>query len=102
MLRSIKVTTTTADEDILKNVDIQKRICERLSITEEKYLLLLSKDGIKMDLTISFSATNKVSVNDCLFDDLFEDSVFTIGEKVLIKSVKIKTPATFFVLMDVD
>lgn len=49
-----------------------------------------------MDLTISFSATNKVSVNGCLFDDIFEDSVFTIGEKVLIKSVRIKTPVTFF------
>lgn len=102
MLRSIKVTTATADEDILKNVDIQKRICERLAITEDKYSQLLGKDGIKMDLTISFSTANKVSVNSCLFDDLFEDSVFTTGEKILIKSVKIKTPATFFVLIDVD
>lgn len=102
MLRSIKITTTKADEDILLNTDLQKRICERLAITKDKYSLLLGKDGIKMDLTISFSATNKVSVNGNLFDDLFEDSVFTTGEKILIKSVKIKTPATFFVLIDVD
>ena len=102
MIRSIKITTATADEDILKNIDIQKRICERLAITEDKYLRLLGKDGIKMDLTISFSATNKVSVNDNLFDDIFEDSVFTTGGKILVKNVKIKTPATFFVLIDVD
>lgn len=102
MIRSIKITTATVDEDILKNVDIQKRICERLAIAEDKYLRLLGKDGIKMDLTISFSATNKVSVNNCLFDDIFEDSVFTTGGKILVKTVKIKTPATFFVLIDVD
>lgn len=102
MLRTIKITTTTADEDILKNVDLQKRICERLSMDESKYLLMLANDGIKMDITISFSATNKVSVNDNLFDDVFEDSIFTTGDKILVKSVKIKTPATFFVMVDMD
>lgn len=101
MLRSIKITTTKADENILLNTDLQKRICERLGKTEEEYNILLGKDGISMDLTISFSATNKVSVNNCLFDDVFEDSVFTLGEKILVKSVRIKTPSTFYVLVDV-
>ena len=101
MLRTIKITTTTTDEDIFKNVDMQKRICERLSITEEKYKNLIERDGIQMDLTISFSATNKVSINGNLFDDVFEDSIFTTGDKILIKSVRVKTPATFFVMVDI-
>lgn len=102
MLRSIKIATTTADEDILLNTDIQKRICERLGKTADAYSKMLSGDGIKMDLTLSFSATNKISINNGLFDDLFEDSIYTLGMKTPIKSVKIKTPATFFVLIDVD
>lgn len=102
MLRSIKVTTTATDEDILLNTNVQKRICERLGIADSDYSKALNGNGIKMDLTISFSATNKISINNGLFDDLFEDSIYTLGMKTPIKSVKIKTPATFFVLIDVD
>ena len=102
MLRSVKFTTTTNDENILDNIDVQKRICERLGIPTDKYLSLLSGDGIKMDFTLFFSATNKVSVNNGLFDDLIEDSVFTSGGKYMVKSIRIKTPTTASILVDMD
>lgn len=95
-----KFTTTTTDEDILKNTDIQKRICDVLGKTADEYTLLLAHDGLKVDFTIFFSAINKISINNGLYNDLIEDTVYTSGGHVLVKSIKIKTATTATLMIE--
>lgn len=97
-----KFSTTNNEEDILNNVNIQKRICERLSIKEEDYGDFVANKGIKMDCTIFFPSINSVSINNGLYNDLIEDSVFTLGEFSNIKSIKIKTATNATIMIDLD
>src|SRR5574344_1673955 len=91
-------TTTTADEDILQNILIKPRIMERLGLTTDaQYAQLFTGDyptGVTMRFDVIFSADNKVSLNNGIYNDLIENAVYSSGDYIRLTSLKIKTAGT--------
>lgn len=101
MMIVTKITTTANDEEVLAHENVKQRLCEALKINEEHYDEKI-KSGLKMDCTLLFSASNKVSINNRLANDLIEDSVYTLGEQAIVSSIKIHTPTTATIVIELD
>jgi len=88
-------TTTGANEDILQNSAIKPRIMERLGATDDaQYASFFSgsnPSGITMKFDIIFTATNKVSLNNGIYNDLIEDMAYSSGGYTKLTSLKVQT-----------
>lgn len=88
-------TTTGTNEDILQNSAIKPRIMERLGLaTDAQYAEVFSGSnplGITMKFDIVFSADNKVSLNNGIYNDLIESMVYSSGSYVKLTSLKVQS-----------
>jgi len=88
-------TTATADADILQNTTIKPRIMERLGLTTDaQYAELFTGTnplGITMKFDIIFSADNKVSLNNGIYNDLIESMAYSSGSYVKLISLKVQS-----------
>lgn len=92
---NVSFTTTAAEQDILQNTAVSAKIKERLGgINDEQYQAILNGDGIELEFTIFFSAANSVSINGKSYNPAIEGVVYSSGDYVYAKSIKINTATT--------
>lgn len=88
-------TTSAINEDILQNSTIKPRIMERLgATTDAQYADFFTGSnalGITMKFDIIFSADNKVSLNNGIYNDLIEDMAYSSGGYTKLTSLKVQT-----------
>jgi len=98
-------TTSTADADILQNITIKPRIMERLGLTtDEQYAAVFAGSdpiGVKMDFDMIFTADNKVSLNNGIYNDLLESMAYSSGDYVKLTSLKVKTAGSGIIIFDI-
>lgn len=96
--RTVNVTTSSANYELMTDASIKASISERLSLTSEQYDALISSDGSginNMNIQILGSGFN-VSINNETFQPLFDDSIYSTGDFTRrgIKSIRVSTDAT--------
>lgn len=88
-------TTSAINEDILQNATIKPRIMERLgATTDAQYASFFTGSnalGVTMKFDIVFSADNKVSINNGIYNDLVENMVYSSGNYTKLTSLKVQT-----------
>lgn len=88
-------TTSATNEDILQNATIKPRIMESLgATTDAQYATFFSGNnalGVTMKFDIIFSADNKVSINNGIYNDLLENMVYSSGNYTKLTSLKVQS-----------
>lgn len=87
---NVAFTTTIANEDILQINEVKNAIKDRMAInTDEDYQIMLSSGMIRLEFDLYFNGSNTVSINNGYASCLLEDTIYSSGEKVTLKSIKI-------------
>lgn len=106
MTRNIKITTTTANEEILTNPLVYALIIERMGWANRTDVANLWANalgkGFEMKFTIFFDADNTLSINGGLPLNILEEVVYDSGCYLpFTKSIIITNPASITFSFDI-
>ncbi len=96
--RIVSSTTTSADYNILTDALVKASISERLGLTSDQYDERLAGKGIvNINFQILGSGFN-VSINNEIYQPLFDDSIYSTGDYIRksFKSIRISADAVDF------
>ena len=91
--RSIKFTTTQADEEILNIAGVKEVLYSMLGADSEAEYQMLAQNGIDTNVDV-FTTGTRIKINNTTYNDLIEDTLYSTNNISRIYSVKSENPAT--------
>ena len=87
--RTVKVTTTSDNQDVLLLPEVENILSEALLADDHQEYEMIRNSGIRMSVDV-FTSDTQVSINGSTYNDLIEDTVYSTDTTTRIYSIRIK------------